>query len=257
MAQRININADLGESYGAFQIGEDAALLDIVKTANVACGMHGGDPGVMRRTVAEAAARGVSIGAHPGFNDLWGFGRRRIAMQPEDVEYLIAYQIGALRALAAYENAPVTHVKLHGALYAMADEDLALAEAAARAIRVAGSDLIHLAPPGGALERASRALDQPIAREGFVDRSYEASGALTPRSEAGAVIRDPERAAEQALRMAAEGVVVARTGETLALEADSLCIHGDEPGAAEIARAVRSALDSAGLEVVALPQMLM
>ena len=133
MAQRININADLGESYGAFQIGDDSALLDVVASANIACGMHGGDPSVMRRTVAEAAARGVSIGAHPGLNDLWGFGRRRIPVVAEEIEYLVAYQIGALRAIAAYEDEPVTHVKLHGALYGMANEDLALAEAVARA----------------------------------------------------------------------------------------------------------------------------
>lgn len=257
MAQRININADLGESYGAFQIGDDSALLDVVASANIACGMHGGDPSVMRRTVAEAAARGVSIGAHPGLNDLWGFGRRRIPVVAEEIEYLVAYQIGALRAIAAYEDEPVTHVKLHGALYGMANEDLALAEAVARAIRVSGPELIHLAPPGGALERASRALGLPIAREGFVDRSYEACGALTPRTAPGAVIREPEIAVERALRLACEGVVIARTGEKVALEVDSLCIHGDEPGASEIARAVRSALESAGIEVATLPRMLM
>lgn len=256
MAQRININADLGESYGPFQIGDDAALLDLVASASIACGMHGGDPSVMRRTLAEAAARGVSIGAHPGLNDLWGFGRRRIPTAAEDVEYLVAYQIGALRALAGYESQPLSHVKLHGALYAMADEDLGLAEAVSRAIRTAAPDLIHLGPPGGAQERASRALGLRIAREGFVDRTYEVSGALTSRGMAGAVIREPELAAEQAVRLASEGVVIARTGETVALEVDSLCVHGDEPGASEIARAVRAALESAGIEIVPLPRMM-
>lgn len=256
MAQRININADLGESYGPFQIGDDAALLDVVATASIACGMHGGDASVMRRTLAEAAARGVSIGAHPGLNDLWGFGRRRIPTPAEDIEYLVAYQIGALRGLTAYESEPLTHVKLHGALYAMADEDLGMAEAVSRAIRTAAPDLIHLAPPGGAQERASRALGLRIAREGFVDRAYEASGALSPRGAPGAVIRDPEIAAEQAVRLACEGVVVARTGERVALEVDSLCIHGDEPGAASLARSVRRALESAGIEIVPLPQLM-
>ena len=256
MTARININADLGEGHGAFEIGDDLALLDIVKTANIACGMHGGDPTVMRRVLAEAAARGVSIGPHPGFNDLWGFGRRAIRMNAGDLEYLVAYQIGALRGLAAYERQTPTHMKIHGAMNNMACEDRDYADAIARALKTVAPDLIHLVIPGGQMERATLEAGLTLAREGFVDRSYEADGLLTPRGVPGAVIKDPEAAADRAVRMATEGVVVARTGETIALEIESLCVHGDEPSAVAVARAARDGLEQAGVQIVTLPEMI-
>lgn len=255
MAARININADLGEGHGAYDIGDDLALLDIVKTANIACGMHGGDATVMRRVVGEAARRGVSIGAHPGFNDLWGFGRRQIRMNAADLEYLVAYQIGAMRAMAAYEGQPVTHVKIHGAMNNMACVDRGYADAVARAVKTVAPDLIHLVIPRTEMERATLAAGLPMAREGFVDRAYEASGLLASRAVEGAVIRDPNTAAERALMLATEGVVIARTGEPVAIEVDSLCVHGDEPSAVAVARAAREALEMAGVEIVPLPEM--
>jgi len=256
MSLRININADMAEGFGPYDIGDDAALLEIVASANLACGMHSGDPGVLARVAAAAAERGVSIGAHPGFNDLWGFGRRRIEMGARDLEYLVAYQIGAVQAMASYAGIPVTHVKAHGALNNMACTDPDYAKAIARAIRTVDPTLIHLVMPGTEMERATRALDLPLAREAFIDRTYEADWTLTPRRLEGSVIRDPEVAAARAVRMVQEGRIPARQGGDLAVAFDSLCVHGDEPTAVAVARAVRTALEQAGIQIVPLPEML-
>lgn len=253
--RRININADMAEGFGPYDIGDDAALLGIVASANIACGMHGGDPGVMRRVAIAAAARGVSIGAHPGFDDLWGFGRRRIDMAADALEHLVAYQIGAMQAMAAYAGVPVTHVKAHGALNNMACIRADYALAIARAVKVVDATLIHLVMPGTELERATLALDLPLAREAFVDRAYEDDGTLTPRRVAGAVIRDPGAAAARAVRMVTEGVVLSRHGTPLPLAFDSLCVHGDEPTAVAVAQAVRAALEAAGVAIVPLPEI--
>lgn len=252
---RINLNADMGEGYGPYEIGADAALLEIVTTANIACGMHGGDPTIMRRTARLAAERGVSIGAHPGFADLQGFGRRRIAMDAAALEDLVAYQIGAMAGMAAAAGARITHVKAHGALNNMACVDDAYALAIARAIKAVDASLIHLAMAGTELERATERLGLPLAREAFADRTYEADGALTPRSVEGSVIRDPEAAAARVVRMVREGVIRARGGEPLPLAFDSLCVHGDEPTAVEVARAVRAALEAEGASLVTLPEL--
>ena len=201
---RINLNADLGEGFGAYDIGDDEALLKIVRSANVACGFHASDPVVMQRVVTRAAAEGVSVGAHPGFNDLWGFGRRRIHMAPRDLEYSVAYQIGALQAMAAYAGVPVTHVKPHGALNNMAAEDFELALAIGRAIKTVDASLIYLALSGSEMERAALELGLTVAREGFADRLYEDDGNLTPRRIAGAVIDDPAVARENVVRMVRE-----------------------------------------------------
>jgi UPF0271 protein len=253
---RINLNADMGEGYGAYDIGADAELLEIVTSANIACGMHGGDPGIMRRTARMAAERGVSIGAHPGFADLQGFGRRRIAMDAAALEDLVAYQIGAMAAMAAAAGARVTHVKAHGALNNMACVDEAYALAVARAIKAVDAALIHLVMPGTEMERATERLGLPLAREAFADRSYEADGTLTPRGAEGAVIRDPEAAAARVVEMVRDGVIRARGGEALALRFDSLCVHGDEPTAVAVARAARAALEAEGARLVTLPEML-
>lgn len=252
---KVNLNADMGEGFGAYDIGNDAALLDIVATANVACGMHGGDPSVMVRVTAAAAAKGVSVGAHPGFNDLWGFGRRKIEMSATDLEALVAYQIGALQALARAAGTNVTHVKAHGALNNMACVRADYARAIATAIVKVDRSLIHLVMPGTEMETASRAADLPTALEAFVDRSYEADGTLTPRGFPGAVLHDADAAAARAVKMVQTGTVVARTGETVPLTIHSLCVHGDEPSAVATARATRRALDEAGITIAPLPAM--
>lgn len=255
MARTINLNADMGEGFGAYAIGNDEALLPFVRSANVACGFHAGDPTVMHDLVTRARDHGVSIGAHPGFNDLWGFGRRRIQMAARDLEYMVAYQVGALQGLAAYAGTRVTHVKAHGSLYLMAVEDESYAMAIGRGIKTVDPALIYVVLPESAMERAAESLGLRAAREGFVDRLYEDDGNLTSRKVEGAVIRDPKLAAERAVRMALDQEVVSRHGKRLKRRIDTLCVHGDEPSAIAVAGAVRDALTAAGVAVVPLPEM--
>ena len=255
MAHRVNLNADIGEGHGAYDIGDDATLLKIVRSANIACGFHAGDPRTMCRLVTAARDLGVSVGAHPGFNDLWGFGRRRIQMDPRDVEYLVAYQIGALQAMACYAGVPVTHVKPHGALNNMAAEDEALATAIGRAIKTVDPNLIYVALAGSEMERAARRLGLPLAREGFADRRYDDNANLASRLVPDAVLRDPERAAAQVVRMVSEGEVVSMSGKTVKVNVDTICVHGDEPTAVHVAGKVREALEAAGIDIVPLSEM--
>ncbi|CUU42685.1 hypothetical protein BVIRIDIS_16990 [Blastochloris viridis] len=231
-------------------------MMEIVASVNVACGMHAGDPTVMHRVVVKAKERGVSIGAHPGFSDLVGFGRRRIDMAAADLEYLIAYQIGALSAVAAYAGLKVTHVKPHGALHAMAAANPDYAMAIGRAIRAVDRDAIYLVTAGSEMEAAAQRLDLPLAREAFVDRVYDDDGALQSRAVAGAVITDAKVAAERCVRLVETGEIVSAGGKRIPLRFDSLCVHGDEPTAVAVAGACRSALEAAGIAVVALPDML-
>lgn len=256
MAGRINLNADIGEGFGLYDIGDDEAIMEIVTTVNIACGMHAGDPTVIHRAVVAAKARGVSIGAHPGFNDLWGFGRRRIDMAPADLEYLVAYQIGALAGLAAYGGLKVSHVKAHGALHNMAAVNADYALAIGRAIRTVDRDLIYLVPAGSEMERAGERLGLPLACEAFVDREYDDDGRLQSRAVAGAVICDAARAAERCVRMVETSEVVSASGKRLPIRFDSLCVHGEEPTALAVAGACRRALEAAGVAVVTLPDML-
>ena len=249
---RIDLNADMGEGYGAYRIGRDEDLLHIVTSANVACGFHGGDATIMHKLAALAKEHGVGLGAHPGFDDLWGFGRRAVHMNARDLEYMVAYQIGALQALAAYSGEPLRHVKPHGALYNMAANDEAYARAIARAAKTVDAKLIYVGMPGTEMQKAADAEGLAFAREGFCDRLYREDGSLTPRSEKGAVIDDPVAAAKQALLLAREGEVVTGAGATIKLEVDTLCIHGDVPGAVPVAAAVRRALESAGIELEAM-----
>jgi UPF0271 protein len=209
----------------------------------------------MRRVVAAAKQHGVSVGAHPGFNDLWGFGRRPIEMKAEELEYLVAYQIGALQALATYSDVAVTHVKAHGALYTMAAVDRPYADALAQAVRTVDPRLIFVAPPGSKMERAARERGLKVAREGFCDRTYEPDGSLTPRRIPGAVLTDPEAAAAQALGMIERGEVVARDGSRVAIRVDTLCVHGDEPTAVTLAGEVRRLLEEAGVAIVPLTEL--
>ncbi len=247
---RIDLNADMGEGFGAYRIGHDEELLGIVTSANVACGFHGGDATIMHGLAALAKERGVGLGAHPGFDDLWGFGRRAISMNASDLEYMVAYQIGALQAVAAYSGAPLRHVKPHGALYNMAAKDEGYACAIARAVKTVDATLIYVGLPASEMQKAAAKEGLAFACEGFCDRLYRNDGSLTPRSEKGAVIGDPEAAALQALRLAREGEVVTGTGRRLKLEVDTLCVHGDEPGAVAVASAVRRALEDGGIELL-------
>lgn len=255
MTVETNLNADIGEGFGAYDIGNDEALLEIVGSVNVACGFHAGDPGTMHRLVRDASANGVSIGAHPGFNDLWGFGRRRIDMQPDDLEYAVAYQIGALQGMASYAGQKVTHVKAHGALNNMAAEDPDLAMAIGRAIKTVDRDLIYVALSGSEMESAAEKLGLPLAREGFADRQYEADGNLVSRKIPGSVYKDPGVALAQVLRMVSEGEIVARDGSVLARRVDTVCIHGDEPTAVALGASVKQGLEAAGVTLKPLSEL--
>lgn len=255
MTIKINLNADIAEGWGAYDIGNDAELMKIIKSANVACGFHAGDPNTMHRLCMMAKEEGVSIGAHPGFNDLWGFGRRRIQMKASDLEYMVAYQIGALQSLACYAGLEVTHLKAHGALNNMAAEDEGYAMAIGRAIKTVDRDLIYVALAGSEMEKAARKLDLRLAREGFVDRMYDDNGNLVSRAIPGSVLKDAKAAAEQTLRMVQEGEVIAMSGKRIKVAADTLCVHGDEPTAVSVARDVRKAIEAAGIEIVPLPEL--
>ena len=255
MVSKINLNADMGEGFGAYDIGDDEALLKIIRSANVACGFHAGDPVVMRRLVGQAKEEGVSIGAHPGFNDLWGFGRRRIHMNPEELEYAVAYQIGALQALACYAGMTVTHVKPHGALNNMAAEDRELADAIGRAIKAVDPNLIYVALAGSEMQKAGEALGLTMACEGFADRLYDDDGNLTSRKIEGSVIRDPATASARVVEMVREQAITSRSGKRIPCRLDSICVHGDEPTAVAVAEAVRDQLEAAGIAVVPLPEM--
>lgn len=249
---RIDLNADVGESFGPYEIGADAAVLRHVTSANVACGCHGGDPSVMRRTVRLAVDSGASLGAHPGYADLMGFGRRDIAMAPQEVEDLIVYQIGALAGMAAAEGARLRHVKPHGALYNRAARDRPLADAIARAVRAVDRRLILFGGSGSRLVEAGEARGLRTAAEVFADRAYRADGSLAPRREPGAVIADPALVAERALRLVERGEVVAVDGAVIQLRRDTICLHGDTPGAGDIAAAVRARLEEAGVRLAAV-----
>jgi len=255
MPTQINLNADMGEGFGAYDIGNDEAMLKIIRSASIACGLHAGDPLTMHRNVLRAKEEGVSIGAHPGFNDLWGFGRRRIEMKPDQLEYLVAYQIGALQAMAAYVGERVTHVKPHGALNNMAAVDAEYAIAIGRAIKAVDREIVYVALAGSEMERAGRSLGLRVAREGFCDRLYDDDGNLTSRSIPGAVIKDPAVAAKRVVDMVRNGEIVSRNGKRIACKIDTLCVHGDEPTAVDVARAVRAGLEAAGVAIVPLTEM--
>jgi len=245
----IDLNADLGEGFGVYRYGADEQLLPLVTSANIACGWHGGDPGVMRRAAALAAKSGVVIGAHPGYPDLMGFGRRTLAMNPQEVRDALLYQIGALDGVCRGEKTRVAYVKPHGSLYNMAAKDEALAEGVVQAIKDYGERLILLCPWNSALEQAAQAASVPIAREFFADRAYQCDGSLVHRADPGAVISDVETICCRVLRAIREGTVEAVTGETISVRLDSICLHGDNPAAVELAHAIRQELERAGIAV--------
>jgi UPF0271 protein len=249
---RLDLNADVGESFGAYGLGQDGLLMPSITSASVACGFHAGDPGVMRETVALARQHGVAIGAHPSFPDLVGFGRREMRATPQEVEDFVVYQIGALAAVAAAGGTRLQHVKAHGALYNMAVREAALADAIARATAAVDRSLILFGLPGSELIAAGQRAGLRTASEGFADRAYKRDGTLVPRTEAGAVIEDAEAVVNRAVSMARDRAIVAIDGSRIALEIETICVHGDTPGAAMLASRIRAALVDAGISVLAV-----
>ena len=253
---KIDLNCDLGESFGQYRLGDDAAMLEIVTSANIACGLHAGDPPVMRETVTLAARRGVAIGAHPGYPDLQGFGRRAMDLQPAELETFLIYQLGALAGFTQAAGAHLTHVKPHGALYNQAVADREIAAAIARAVASFDPTLIVVTLPEAALRIAARGNGLRVALEGFADRAYLADGTLAPRHRPGAVIHDPELATARAVRMITQGEVETIEGTVIPLRVNTLCVHGDTPGAAILAAQLRHALEAAQLVLAPLNEVL-
>ena len=243
----MDLNSDLGEGYGHWALGDDAALLEVVTSANVACGFHAGDPATIDRTVRTATEHGVAIGAQVSYPDLVGFGRREIDEAPDDLTADVLYQIGALEAFARAAGSRVRYVKPHGALYNRIARDPVQAAAVVEAVRRYDPALPLLTLPGSAAMDAAREAGVPVVAEGFADRAYTADGRLVSRREPGAVLHDPERVAARALVMATEHRVEAVDGTQVAVEVRSLCVHGDTPGAVDLARQVRAALEQAGV----------
>jgi 5-oxoprolinase (ATP-hydrolysing) subunit A len=252
---KIDLNCDCGESFGAWEIGADAALLPHVTSANVACGAHAGDPDVMRLTVRLARELGVAVGAHPGYPDLQGFGRRALAMSPEEIEASVLAQIGALYAVARAEGVELAHVKPHGALANQAAVSSPIAVAIARAVAAFSPELIFVALAGSAMAAAGAEAGLRVAREAYADRAYEADGTLRSRRLPGALLHD-ERCLAQVLSIVANGYALTVDGQQVPIAADSICLHGDTPGAAERAAFLRAGLERAGVEVTALNAVL-
>jgi UPF0271 protein len=249
---RVDLNADVGESFGAYTVGHDASIMASITSANIAAGFHAGDPSVLRATVRLAIAHGVAIGAHPGFPDLAGFGRRELHVAPSEAEDFILYQIAAVAGVAAAEGARLVHVKAHGALFNMAATDRSLADALARAVVAFDPSLRVFAPPDSEMLHAARALRLPVAVEAFADRAYEPNGQLTPRQTPGAVIHDLRSVVARAVGVVEDHVVVAVDGSRIHVDADTICIHGDTAGSDQLAAAIRAGLEAAGVVVKAV-----
>ena len=249
MSVRIDLNADLGESFGTWVLGDDEAMLDVVTSANVACGFHAGDATTIRRTVAAAAERGVVVGAQVGYRDLAGFGRRRIDMDAGDLTADVLYQLGALEAMCRVAGTRVAYVKPHGALYTTAAVDEVQARAVVDAVAAYDVTLPLLGQAGSALLRIAQSAGVPVVAEAFADRGYASDGRLVPRSHPLALLRDPAEVAERVLRIATEGTLLAVDGTLIAVPARSICTHGDTPGAVGLARAVRTRLEAAGVAI--------
>lgn len=249
---KVDLNADMGESFGPWVMGDDAALLDIVTSANIACGFHAGDPDVMAATMRLAVGKGIGIGAHPGFADLQGFGRRRIRLPDATLANLVRYQLGAAEAMAKAAGGSVRHLKLHGALSNMTSEDEAMARVAYEAALDIRPDIVVMVLAGTAQEAAVRALGCAWAGEIFADRAYNADATLVDRSLPGAMIHDPAVAGPRIVRMVQDGAIHAEGGIRVPARIDTICVHGDGPEALAIARSVRTALEGAGIEVTKL-----
>jgi len=248
---RVDLNADIGESLD-ISAGSDERLLVTITSGNIACGFHAGDSSAMRDTVRAAFRAGVSIGAHPGFPDREGFGRREMSLMPAEIVDVVLAQLRALHAIAVEEGAALRHVKPHGALYNMSVRRVDIADAIASAVRSFDGDLRLIGLPGSELLAAGARRGLRVAAEGFADRAYEPDGSLTPRHVPGAVLSDSAIAAARAVRMVRDRHVIARDGSTVPLQIDTICVHGDTPGAADMAAAVRAALERAGIDIKAL-----
>jgi len=249
---RIDLNCDMGESFGAYSMGDDIAILDFVNSANIACGFHAGDPQTIHKTVKAALGKGVSIGAHPGLPDLQGFGRRTMAISMSEAYDMVIYQIGAVAGFAQALGGRLAHVKAHGALYNMAAKDQRLANVIAKAVHDFDSRLIMFGLAGSAMIEAAEDVGLRAANEVFADRTYQDDGSLTPRSQSNAMIEDEEQSVAQVKRMVTEGIVRSVDGNDVRVRADTLCIHGDQPNALAFARRIRKELERAGVEVKAL-----
>jgi UPF0271 protein len=245
----IDLNCDLGESFGAYTIGMDAEVIPFITSANIACGFHAGDPAVMEKTIALCQKYGVQAGAHPGLPDLVGFGRRNMKISPADAKAAVIYQIGALKAFCTAAGIPLHHCKPHGALYNMAGKDPALAKAICEGIYSVQKDLKLLALSGSEMVKAAAAIGLPCASEVFADRGYRPDGSLVPRGTPGDMITDEDEAVARVIRMAKEGVVTACDGSDLAIRADSVCVHGDSPKALAFVQKIRAGLADAGIAV--------
>jgi UPF0271 protein len=247
---RIDLNSDMGEGFGPWSMGDDGAMLDIVTSANIACGWHAGDPNIMVQTAALAKEKGVAIGAHPGFGDLWGFGRRTIRGHTmTELERMIAYQIGALMACAALAGHQVAYVKPHGALANMANDEDDVALAIGRGIKGVDPALVYMVMPGLATERAAETLGLPAVREVYADRAYDDTGNLTSRKTPGAVLHDAGQAAARVLRMIHEQAITTISGKRVPAQIETICVHGDTPSAVAMARTLREMLETNGIAV--------
>ncbi|REK65912.1 MAG: LamB/YcsF family protein [Brevibacillus sp.] len=249
---RVDLNCDMGESFGAYTIGNDEAILPYITSANIACGFHAGDPGTMRRTVKLALEHGVMIGAHPGLPDLQGFGRRNMAVSPQEAYDLIVYQVGALQGFVQAEGGTMQHVKPHGALYNMAAANPELARAIAEAVYRINPELYLVGLAGSQLVVQGKNIGLHVINEVFADRTYQQDGSLTPRSRPDALIADDEQAVSQVIRMVKEGKVTTRQGTDIEITAETVCIHGDGPHALTFARKIRAALETSGIAVKAM-----
>ncbi|WLH54059.1 LamB/YcsF family protein [Pseudomonas tolaasii] len=246
---QIDLNSDMGEGFGAWRMGDDEAILDIVSSANVACGFHAGDPEIMAHTFAQAKARGVAVGAHPGYPDLWGFGRRIIPFSAAEIERLVAYQVGAALALSRYAGHPITYVKAHGALGNLTQTDASVATAIARAVKAVDPELICVTFAGGLLIPIANDLGLRTRAEVFADRAYTEEGHLVHRKEQGAVLHDAQFAARRMLRMVQAGGIETVSGRMLPVHIDTICVHSDTPGAISMAAQVRATLEQAGVAI--------
>jgi UPF0271 protein len=249
--KRIDLNCDMGESFGAWRMGADAEVMPYVSSANIACGFHAGDPATIRKTVRLAVDHGVAIGAHPSLPDLQGFGRRAMRISPQEMYDLVLYQAGAVEAFARAAGARLHHVKCHGALYNMAANDDALSEAMVRAVRDLGNGVIVYALSGSRNLEKARQAGIPVAAEVFADRGYSDDGTLAPRDTPGGVIEDAPKAVAQALAMVGEGYVTSLSGRRVPVAPDTICLHGDQPDAVAFAKALRKAFTEKGISIAA------
>jgi len=249
MKYQVDLNRDMGESFGAYKMGNDEEILDFVTSANIACGFHAGDPSTMRKTVKLALEKGVGIGAHPGFQDLTGFGRRNILVSPQEAYELVVYQIGALYGFVKSEGGVMQHVKPHGALFNMAATDAALSEAIAEAVYAVNPELVLFGLSGSEIVKAGEKIGLRTANEVFSDRTYQADGTLTSRKESNALITNTDTAIGQVVRMVKDGMVTSTDGKEVTIQADTVCIHGDGVHALDFAKRISQTLKTSNIDI--------